>query len=252
MEVKGKLVLVTGASSGIGEATARSLAALGARPILVARSADRLKAIVEDINAQGGNAHAIAGDLASPDEVARIADRARREVGVPDVLINNAGAGRWLSVMETSPEEARSMIELPYLAAFYMTKAFLPEMIARRGGHIVNVTSPASFIAWPNATAYIAARQALKGFSDGLRLEVEANRISVSLVVLGTVESSYWGHNPGSRERVPRGFAPLTTSQAANAIIEAIERNKRLKVRPALLRVVFALEAVAPGMGARR
>lgn len=137
MHVKGKLVLVTGASSGIGEATARSLAALGARPILVARSADRLKAIVEQIKAQVGNAHAITADLARPEDVSRMADQVRHEAGVPDVLINNAGAGRWLSVLETTPQEARSMIELPYLAAFYTTRAFLPAMMARRSGHIV-------------------------------------------------------------------------------------------------------------------
>jgi short-subunit dehydrogenase len=252
MQIEGKLALVTGASSGIGEATARALAALGARVILVARSADKLEAIVENIKAKGGSAHAMAADLANADEVARLAEAVRREIGIPDVLINNAGAGRWLSVMETSAEEARKMIELPYLAAFYATKAFLPEMLARKHGCIVNVTSPASFVAWPNATGYIAARQALKGFSDGLRLEVEPNGVTVSLVVLGTVESSYWEHNPGSRERVPRGFAPLTTSQAADAIIEAIERNKRLKIRPALFRMLFALEAMVPGIAMRR
>jgi short-subunit dehydrogenase len=95
-----------------------------------------------------------------------MADRVSRETGEPDILINNAGAGRWLAVMETSPEEARNMMELPCLAAFHVTRALLPAMVARRSGHIVNVTSPASFIAWPNAAGYIAARHALKGFSE--------------------------------------------------------------------------------------
>lgn len=251
MQITGKLALVTGASSGIGKATAELLAARGARVILVARSAVKLERIAEDINVKGGDAHTIAADLANPEAVARMAESTRRDVGVPDILINNAGAGRWLSVVETSPEEVRKMIELPYLAAFYATKAFLPEMLARKSGHIVNVTSPASFVAWPNATAYIAARQALKGFSDGLRLEVTPSGINVSLVVLGTVESSYWEHNPGSRERVPKGFAPLTTAQAAETIVEAIERNKKLKVRPALFRFLFVLEALAPGLATR-
>jgi uncharacterized protein len=207
---------------------------------------------VEEIKAKGGSAHAVAADLANADEVAGMAAAVRRDVGIPDVLINNAGAGRWCSVLQTSPEEARQMIELPYLAAFYTTKAFPPEMLARKSGCIVNVTSPGSFMAWSNAAAYIAARHALKGFSDGLRLEVAANGVTVSLVVLGTVESSYWEHNPGSRERVPKGLAPMTTAQAAETIIEAVEQNKRLKVRPALLRILFALEALAPGITARR
>ena len=252
MQINGKLALVTGASSGIGEATARALASRGARVVLVARSADKLRAIAEDIHANGGGAHAIAADLANAEEVTRMAEVTLREAGTPDLLINNAGAGRWLSVMETSAEDARKMIEVPYLAAFWTSKAFLPGMLARKSGCIVNVTSPASFMAWPNATAYIAARQALKGFSDGLRLEVEAKGVSVSLVVFGTVESSYWAHNPGSRERVPRGFPPLTTSQAADTIIEAIERNKKLTIRPAWFRLLFAIEALLPGMVARR
>ena len=153
--------------------------------------------------------------------------------------------------METSAAEARAMIELPYLAAFAVTRALLPAMLARGSGQIVNVTSPASYMVWPNAAAYIAARQALKGFSDALRLEVAPRGLLVSLVVLGTVESAYWEHNPGSRERAPKGFAPLTTDQAAQAILRAIDKKRRYVVRPALFRLLFALEAIAPGIAAR-
>lgn len=252
MRVEGRLALVTGASSGIGEATVRSLAAQGARVVLVARSADKLEAIAHDIKTDGGGARAVAADLANPDDVARMSEVVRREAGDPDILINNAGAGRWLSVIETSPEEALRMIELPYLAAFYTTKAFLPAMMTRRSGHIVSVTSPASFIVWPNAAGYIAARQALKGFTDGLRLEVAPHGIRVSMVVLGTVESTYWEHNPGSRERVPKGFSPLSTAQAAEAVVRAIIQDKNFVVRPALFRFLFALEGIVPGLAARR
>ncbi len=106
------------------------------------------------------------------------------------------------------------MIELPYLAAFAVTRACLPAMLARGSGQILNVTSTASNMVWPNAAAYIAARRTLKGFSDALRLEVALRGLFVSLVVLGPVESSYWEHNPGSRGRVPKGFAPLSTVPA--------------------------------------
>jgi len=252
MEIKGKLALVTGASSGIGEAAARALAAKGAHVLLVARSAEKLAAIAREIEAQGGKARAFAADLGNPDEVARMGEAVRTQAGVPDILVNNAGAGRWLPIVETSPAEARQMIELPYLAAFYVTRFFLADMLARKSGHIVNVTSPASYVAWPNAAAYIAARQALKGFSEALRLEAAASGVLVSLVVLGEVESSYWQHNPGSRAHVPKGPArPLSTLQAAESIVEAIERRKRYVIRPALLRLLFALEAFAPGMALR-
>ncbi len=251
MNLDGKFALVTGASSGIGEATARALAARGARVALVARSAERLARVGQEIAAAGGRALVFPADLSDPDQAARACEAATAEAGAPDIVVNNAGAGRWLSTIETSPAQARAMIELPSLAAFAVTRAFLPAMLARGGGHIVNVTSPASYMVWPNATGYIAARQALKGFSDALRVEVSPRGLFVSLVVLGTVESAYWEHNPGSREHVPKGVAPLTTDQAAQAILRAIDKRKRTVVRPALFRLLFALEAIAPGITAR-
>lgn len=248
MEIAAKLALVTGASSGIGEAAARRLAAKGARVILVARSADKLARVAQEIETAGGKAFAIACDLAKSDEVMRMGETVLAKTGAPDVLVNNAGAGRWLSTIETSPQEAREMIELPYLAAFYVTRFFLPHLLAARNGHIVNVTSPASYMVWPNAAAYIAARHALKGFSEALRTEVETKGVFVSLVVLGAVESSYWDHNPGSRERVPRGLPAITTNEAAEAIVRAIERGKRRLIYPALFRLLFFVEALTPGI----
>ena len=143
------------------------------------------------------------------------------------------------------------MIEVPYLAAFAVTRAFLPDMLARRSGHIVCVTSPASYMVWANACAYVAARQALKGFSDALRVEVARHGLFVSLVVLGTTETPYWEHNPGSREHVPRGFAPLTTDAAAAAVMEAIVGERKRVFRPRLFRFLMALEGIAPGITAR-
>ena len=103
MEIAGKLALVTGASSGIGEAAARRLAAKGAQVILVARSADRLAKVAREIETQGGKAFPYTSDLADPDAAYRMGDAVRAQAGVPDILVNNAGAGRWLSTMETSP-----------------------------------------------------------------------------------------------------------------------------------------------------
>ena len=143
-------------------------------------------------------------DLADAKAIEDTSATIAREIGTPDVLINNAGAGRWLPLLKTTAKEALGMIEVPYLAAFNLTRAFLPEMLARGSGAIACVTSPASYLAWPNANAYIAARHALKGFADALRSEVRGTGVTVTLVVLGTVESPYWEHNPGSREYLPR------------------------------------------------
>jgi uncharacterized protein len=251
MDLKGALALVTGASSGIGEATARALARAGADVVLVARSADKLDAVSESIERGGGKALAVAADLSSGEAVARMSEVVRARARVPDIVINNAGAGRFAGVLETSADEARAAIEVPYLAAFYVTRAFLPDMVARRSGHIVCVTSPGSYLAWPNACAYIAARHALKGFAEALRSEVARHGIFVSLAVLGTVESPYWEHNPGSRERLPKGFPAMSTDEAAAVIMQAITQRKRQIVRPRIFRLLFALAAIAPGLASR-
>ena len=245
-----RVVLVTGASSGIGEATARRYGASGAHVLLLARNVDRLDEAVRAIGKDGGTATAYPVDLADPKAIEEVSARVTRDAGTPDVLINNAGAGRWLPIIETSAEEALAMIEVPYLAAFNLTRAFLPNMLARRSGAIACITSPASYVVWPNACAYTAARQALAGFTDALRTEAKGSGISVTLVVLGMVDSRYWEHNPGSREHAPEVnplIAPvLTPEDAAEAIFAGVEARKRTVVKPAIFRALFLLNALAP------
>ncbi len=251
-----KLVLITGASSGIGEALAKRYGRAGAHVLLLARNEERLMAVAEAIGRSGGTATAYVIDLADANAIEETSARIAREVGTPDVLVNNAGAGRWLPITKTTAEEALSMIEVPYLAAFNLTRAFLPYMLVRRSGAIACVTSPASYLAWPNAAAYIAARRALAGFTGALRSEVKGKGVSVTLVVLGMVESPYWQHNPGSRDNAPIGnprLAPvMSPEQAAEAIFAGVEGRKRTVVKPAILRAVFLLNAVAPGLVARQ
>lgn len=251
-----KLVLVTGASSGIGEATARRYGASGANVLLLARNAERLEAVANAIRNAGGTASAFPVDLADARAVDEVAARIEREAGTPDVLINNAGAGRWLPLIETTAEEALTMIEVPYLAAFNLTRAFLPKMLARRSGAVACITSPASFLAWPNACAYTAARHALAGFTEALRADVKGTGLSVTLVVLGVVESPYWEHNPGSREHVPATnptlVPTLTLEEAAEAIVNGTERRKRMVVKPPIFRALFLLNALFPSLVARQ
>ncbi len=251
-----KLVLITGASSGIGAATAKRYGASGARVLLFARDAGRLDEVANAIRRGGSAATPYKVDLSDAGAIAEAATRIKREAGTPDIIINNAGAGRWRPLVETSAEEALAMIEVPYLAAFNLTRAFLPEMLARRSGAIACVTSPASYLVWPNAAAYIAARHALLGFTEALRADVKGGGVDVTLVVLGTVETPYWEHNPGSRERVPAGnplLAPvLSPEEAAEAIFRGVEARKRRVVKPAILRAIFLLNALAPRLVARQ
>lgn len=248
------IVLVSGASSGIGEATARRYAKAGARVLLLARNEEKLSQVAKAIDADGGSAKAYAIDLADPAAIEVLAARIVRDEGIPETIVNNAGAGSWLSFLDTTPAEALSMIEVPYLAAFTLTRAFLPHMLRQGKGAIGFVSSPASYIAWPNAAAYIAARRAVAGLADALRTEIKGSGVSVTLIVLGTVDSPYWENNPGSREHLPesRLVRTLSCEEAAEAIHAGVGSGKSLVVKPAIFRVLFMLNALFPSLVARQ
>jgi uncharacterized protein len=254
--MESRLVLITGASSGIGEATAKRYGASGAQVLLLARNPEKLDDVAEAIRRAGGAATPYPVDLSDASAIAETSARIKREAGTPDILINNAGSGRWRPLVETTAEEALAMIEVPYLSAFNLTRAFLPEMLVRRSGAIACITSPASYLVWPNASAYIAARHALLGFTEALRADVRGKGIDVTLVVFGTVETPYWEHNPGSREHVPKSnpiLAPiLSAEEAAEAIFRSVEGRKRRVVKPGALRALFLLNAFAPRLVARQ
>jgi uncharacterized protein len=248
MKLEGKLAVVTGASSGIGASTAYALAERGARVALVARDPERLERVAQRIRASGGKASGFVADLRDPIAIRELAQRVMKAHGVPDLLVNNAGAGRWLSVLETSAADAAEMLAVPYLGAFNLTREFLPAMLERSSGRIVNLTSVAARLAWPGATAYIAARRAMEGFDAGLGAELLGTGLGSLLVVLGTVDTPYWEHNPGSRERLPpaRGIRALTPEEAAAAIVSAIERDQRRLLKPAVFQLLFLWGALFP------
>lgn len=249
MNPRGKTALITGASSGIGAATARALAEAGARVLLVARRAAELERVAGTIRTGAASTYPV--DLSSASAVGQVAERINADVGTPDIIVNNAGAGQWKFVDETSPQEAVQMMAVPYFAAFYVTHAFLPAMLRRNTGHIVNVSSVGSRFVWPGATAYLAARWALRGFTEALRADLARTRIGVTLFESGVVQSPYWDHNPGSLERVPKmgKLVPeLTSDAAAKAIVRGIEREQKLVVIPFMMKLTYWQHAVFPGV----
>jgi uncharacterized protein len=152
MDVEGKTVLVTGASSGMGAAIAKAMAQAGAAEVLLlARDEDDLKKVATEITASGGKARIYPVDLSEADQTSAIAQRIQGEAGVPDILINDAGSGQWKFLEDTSPKEIQEMMAVPYFAAAWLTHAFLPAMRLRGSGHIVNISSVGSRFDWPGA-----------------------------------------------------------------------------------------------------
>lgn len=249
MRITGRLVLITGASSGIGAETARLVARRGGRVLLLARTRGALDAVAADIRKQGGEAGVYPVDLSDPVAVDRITAAIAREAGTPDVLVNNAGAGRWRSVEETTTEEAAQMMAVPYLAAFGVTRAFLPSMRARGSGHIVNMSSVVGYVGIPGAAGYATARWAMRGFTEALRADLAGTGIGVTLIAPGKVDSPFFAHNPGSEERIPgiaRLYRTLSTEEVAAAVVRAVERNQREVVMPALLKLTILTHRVLP------
>lgn len=247
MRLAGKRVMVTGASQGIGAAAASRYAERGAHVLLVARSAEGLKRQVERINEFGGSAEAITADLANVDEINTLG----ASVEPPDVLVNNAGVGRWLFLDDTSPAELQSMTAVPYLAALLLTRAFLGGMRARGAGWIVNVNSPVSRLPIPGATGYASARWALRGLTASLRLDLRGTGIGVSEVVPGKVTSEYFVNNPGAEERIPaiaRLIPTVTPERVADAMVAAVERERAEIFLPWQLKAFELSGRVFPGL----
>jgi short-subunit dehydrogenase len=169
--------------------------------------------------------------------------------GWPQIVVNSAGAGRWLYTEDTSPAEAAAMIGAPYLAAFYVTRLCLPAMLRRGAGHIVNINSPVARGGWPGAAGYTAARYALQGFTNALRYDLHGTGVRVVSVVPGRVSSEYFDRNPGVEARLPgvgRLLGTVTPDQVAQAVVSGIEHNRREVILPFLLRVFFVLNVFAP------
>jgi uncharacterized protein len=249
VELKNKLMLITGASSGIGAATAILAANAGADVILLARDEARLQKIAEQIRASQRRAYVYSVDLTDAQAVESVAQKIIAQAGVPDVIFNNAGAGKWQFIEETSMQDAVAMMASPYFAAFFLTRQFVPHMLKRNSGHIVNMTSLAGHMAWPGATAYTAARWAMRGFTEALRADLVGTNIRVSLATFAKISSGYWDHNPGSEARVPQAQASipvLTPEQAAAEIISGIQNNREEILAPFMLKMILLLNTWFP------
>ncbi len=249
--MKNRLILITGASSGIGAEIARKFAKMGNKVLLLARNEKMLDEIQKQINASGGVAIAYSLDIGYHKEVIEICNTIKKENGIPDIIINNAGAGKWRFLEETDYQEIENMIAAPYLGAMFVTKAFMPEMLERDSGHIVNVTSFAAIIPFSGATSYLASRKAMVGFHEALTADLYGTNIKTSLVYFAKVKSSFWENNPNSEERIPSAqkLIPVISAEyAAEVVVRGIIKGKRKIRAPFMLKVVEFLNYLSPSI----
>ena len=181
--LQGKIVVITGASSGIGEKIALKVAEMGARPILLARSNNKLNEICEVINTKTSEKSIYYQlDVSDYEQVKATFRKIHQEVGHIDILLNNAGFGIFDSFHEANFEDIEKMFEVNVLGLMACTKEVLPSMIERNTGHIINIASQAGKLATPKSSGYAATKHAVLGFTNSLRMELAETNISVSAV----------------------------------------------------------------------
>src|SRR5688572_27162030 len=185
--IASKVILITGASSGIGEATARHLAAHGARVVLGARRTDRLEKLTAEIRAAGGIAEFKAVDVARLSDVQALADLALKKFGQIDVIINNAGVMPLSPLAELKIDEWNRMIDVNIRGVLHGIAAVLPHMTARKDGQIINLSSIGGHRVWPTCAVYSGTKFAVRAISEGLRQETQDVRVTI--VSPGVVES---------------------------------------------------------------
>jgi clavulanate-9-aldehyde reductase len=240
IDLSSKVVAVTGASSGIGEATALACAQAGAAVSLAARRADRIEALAERITEAGGRAIAIPTDVGDESQARAFVERTHSELGRLDVLVNNAGV-MLLGPIENAPtEEWRRMIEANVFGVLYCTHAALPLMREQGSGHIVNVSSVAGRVARAGSGVYNLTKFGVGAFSESLRQEGVPIGVRVTTIEPGAVATELPGHNrPEVLEQMAKRFAgvtPLSSEDIAGAILYAIGQPPNVSVNEVLVR----------------
>ncbi|GAF66764.1 putative dehydrogenase [Bacillus sp. TS-2] len=228
--IKGKTALITGSGKGIGKATAIALAKEGVHVGLLARTEADLKAVISEIESTGVNvAYAIA-DISSQEQVEKAVESIKNELGYFDILINNAGIGKFGGFLDLSPEEWKEIIDVNLLGTYYVTRAVLPQLIEKKGGDIINISSTAGQKGAPLTSAYSASKFGLLGLTESLALEVRKHNIRVTALTPSTVATEL-----AIRENLTDGN-PETVMQSedlAEFIVSQLKLHPRVFIKSA-------------------
>jgi short-subunit dehydrogenase len=240
MQLSDAVVLVTGASAGIGHAAAARFAAKGAHVLVHGRDQDRTRDVAREV---GGTA--LIADLAARADRQRLATEAHDAFGRVDVLVNNAGFGYFGRVSTMDVDVIRRLIEIDLLASIELTHALLPAMVERKHGAICFVTSIAGRTGVAGEAVYSATKAGLDAFADSLRGETAGSGVNISVVIPGVVDTGFFETrgSPYTRRR-PR---PIPAGTVADAVVRAVERDRAEEWRPRWLRIAPTVRALAPG-----
>jgi NADP-dependent 3-hydroxy acid dehydrogenase YdfG len=242
----GTVALVTGASSGIGAATALALAAEGASVALLARRRDRLDELKARIESAGGTAFAVEADVSDKQQAADAVNHVAAQLGRLDTVVNNAGLMRIGPAVDADPADWDHMLSVNVQGLLYVTRAALPHLIAaaadspRGVADVVNISSTAGRVARPGTAVYALTKFGVGAFSEGLRQEVLGKRVRVSLVEPGTVQTEITDNLPqADRETLDRrteGMVKLEPVDIADAVMFVVTRDRRVAVNEILVR----------------
>ena len=243
MNLKGKTVVVTGASSGIGRAVALEMARRGANLILGARRLDRLESVAADCRSLGVAAQAVAADVTRVEDCRRLIATAERV----DVLVNNAGFAIFDSIAEAKPEEARQMMDTNYFGALHCAQAVLPQMLARGEGSIVNVASITGIMGFARMGAYSATKFAMVGMTEALRDEVMSRGVRVALVCPGTTDTEFFVKaERGKMPSASRLMLAVKPERVARAVCDAAEDGRYRRILPLLAKTYMRFKELSP------
>jgi uncharacterized protein len=247
--LENKVVLITGASSGFGADAARLFAKEGAVVVLAARRIDRLQDLAEQIRTDGGTALVIPVDVANRHEIEVMMQTVFDIYGDVDILFNNAGFGRldWLENLDTE-RDIETQVDVNLLGLIQITRAVLPYMLARRRGHIINMSSVAGWIAAPTYTVYAATKFGIRGFTDALRREVASFGIKVSGIYPGAAITEFGEHTGDSeikKMRLP-AWVFMPSGYVARKVIEVARRPRRTLILPWWFNILIWLTETFP------
>ncbi|HVM25052.1 MAG TPA: SDR family oxidoreductase [Candidatus Limnocylindrales bacterium] len=244
-----QVVVVTGASSGIGRETALQLARRGARITAVARGQHALKTLVAEVTRMGGEIHTVAGDVADPATADRAAAEAVERFGRIDTWVNNAAISIYATIEDLTVDEFRRVTEVNYLGQVHGVKAALPHLRAAGGGTIINVGSALSERAVPLQAAYCAAKHAIKGFTEALRVEMEREDSGINVVLIepSSMNTPLFDHARSKAGRRPVPIPPIYEPRVtAKAILHAAEHPVAIIATGGASKLFTAVERLNP------